>query len=76
MRKSLGTFLVVAGLLLAGWGLIEQTEDNKTLKIGGFEFKQDRGENISWMIISGGASLLLGIMVISINGRHKQHPYF
>jgi len=69
MRKSLGTFLVVAGLLLAGWGLIEQTEDNRIVKIGGLELKQDRSENVNWMMISGGASLLLGIMVISISGK-------
>lgn len=69
MKKGLGTLLVIVGLLLGGWGLVEQTEDNKILKVGSLEIKEDRTKNINWMIIGGAVSLILGIAIISVGGK-------
>ena len=69
MKKSIGTLLVIGGLLVGGLGLTQQTEDNTLLEVGAVSIKKDRSENVNWMMIGGGISLLLGIVLVAAGSK-------
>lgn len=69
MKKSIGTLLVIGGLLVGGLGLTQQTEDNTLLEVGTVSIKKDRSENLNWMMIGGGISLLIGIVLVAAGSK-------
>ncbi|MDN4166181.1 hypothetical protein QWY31_11750 [Cytophagales bacterium LB-30] len=69
MKKSIGTLLVIGGLLVGGLSLTQQTEDNTLLEVGSVSIKKDRTENVNWMMIGGGISLLIGIVLVAAGSK-------
>lgn len=66
MKKTIGSILIVVGIILAGIGFYQQSQDNEILELGKLEIKQDATENINIMMISGIVLVVGGIVVLVV----------
>lgn len=66
MKKTIGSVLLVAGIILAVIGFYQQSEDNKIIDIGELEIEQDSTNNINIMMIGGIVLVVGGIVVIAV----------
>lgn len=68
MKKTIGSILLVIGIVLAAIGFYQQSQDNEILEIDKLEIKQDATENINIMMI-GGIVLVVGGVVVIVVGK-------
>lgn len=65
MKKTIGAALLIIGIIVAGIGFYQQSQDNKILEIGKLEIEQDATNNINIMMIGGIVLTVGGIVVLA-----------
>lgn len=68
MKKTIGAALLIIGIIVAGIGFYQQSQDNQILEIGKLEIEQDATNNINIMMI-GGIVLTVGGIVVFVFGK-------
>lgn len=69
MKKTIGAALLIIGIIVAGIGFYQQSQDNEILEIGKLEIEQDATENINIMMIGGIVLAVGGVVVFAIGKR-------
>ncbi len=60
---------MIIGIIVAGIGFYQQSQDNEILEIGKLEIEQDATENINIMMIGGIVLAVGGVVVFAIGKR-------
>ena len=58
MKNKVATVILVVGIILGGFGIYTQTQDNEIIEIGDMSIDRSAENNINWMEIVGGALVL------------------
>ncbi len=69
MKNKVATVLIVVGIILGGFGIYQQTQDNEIIEIGDMSIDRSAEHNINWMEIAGGALVVAGIVAFFVPGK-------
>ena len=69
MKNKVATVILVVGIILGGFGIYTQTQDNEVLEIGDMSIDRSAENNINWMEIVGGALVVAGIVAFLVPGK-------
>ena len=69
MKNKVATVILVVGIILGGFGIYTQTQDNEVLEIGDLSIDRSAENNINWMEIVGGALVVAGIVAFLVPGK-------
>lgn len=70
VMKTAGIVIAIVGVIIAGIGFYQQSQDNEILEVGKLELKKDNTENINMMMIAG-VIITVGGVVVALVGRKK-----
>lgn len=69
MKNKVATVILIVGIILGGFGIYQQTQDNEILEIGNMSIDRSAEHNINWMEIAGGALVLVGLVAFFVPGK-------
>lgn len=69
MKNKIATIILVVGIVLGGFGIYTQTQDNEIIEIGDMSIDRSAEHNINWMEIAGGALVLVGVITFFVPGK-------
>lgn len=69
MKTKIATVILVVGILLGGFGLYTQTQDNQIVEIGNMSIDRSAEHNINWMEIVGGVLVVVGLVAFFVPGK-------
>jgi len=73
MNKTLGTILIVLGMVGLAWGGFTYTTTERIVDIGPIHATRDQTHTVPLPPIAGAVALIGGIVLL-IAGRKEQHP--
>ncbi len=69
MKTKIATVILVVGIILGGFGIYTQIQDNEVLEIGNMSIDRSAEHNINWMEIVGGVLVVAGIVAFVVPGK-------
>lgn len=69
MKTKVATVILVVGILLGGFGIYQQTQDNEIIEIGNMSIDRSAEHNINWMEIVGGVLVVVGVVAFFVPGK-------
>jgi hypothetical protein len=69
MKSKVAGAILVVGIILGGYGIYQQTQDNQIIEIGNMTIDRSAEHNINWMEIAGGALVVVGLVAFFVPGK-------
>jgi uncharacterized membrane protein len=64
MARTIGTIMVIVGIVMLVWTGFTYTKKEKVVDIGPLEVSADKKENVNWPPYVGGIVLVAGIVLL------------